>query len=193
MKILTAKVVFCIGFLMASSAQAYSSYSSSDGATYRFGWSGIRVDHTTNYNGQTSTDVQTNHINTKFSYTFSNGIYLGALYEFSSFAIGTGTPPPDQRISYGPTLGFYNSGFYIEGTYFTNSTYTFANGLSYSGGSASQFEIGYLMNMTSNFYLGFGLTMANFSWNQAATGGISVSQTNNQSDTYPCLNLGFSF
>jgi hypothetical protein len=38
-----------------------------------------------------------------------------------------------------------------------------------------------------------GIVYASYSWNQHTSGGTTISQTNTQTDTYPCVNLGFSF
>ncbi len=193
------KIMLCAFFLIMSNIAQASSFgryssSSSDSSVYRFGWSLMRYDHTTKYNGLPATDTQENHFSTKFGYTFSNGFYLGALYESATmFYQATGTPSPEVRVSYGPSLGYYNAGFFILGSYLSNTTDTLPNGSYYSGGSGLEVEVGYNYSVAANFYIGVSLIYNSYSWSQYTQSGVSSNQTNTQTDTYPALGLGFTF
>ena len=184
--------VLMLGF-GASAMSSYASYGS-DGNLWRFGWSILRDDHTTNYSGQASQDSLTQHVSSKLGYEWSNGFYFGALYESSSmYQNASGTPTPESRVSYGPSIGYFNSGFFGLGSYFLSTNDNLPNGTSFSGGSGYEFELGYDYNVTSNFYIGISLIYNSFSWNQLNAGGSTISQNNAQTDTYPALGIGFQF
>lgn len=177
-------------------AQAYSSYrasSSMDSGAIRIDLGLMRDDRTSNYNGQAAKDTQINHFNTKAGYVFPSGLYLGGEYEYSTFAFETTNSSTETRSSYGPAIGYFNSGFYVIGTYFITSTYNYPTGNYFSNASAYMVELGYTYNIAGNFNLGAAIVYANYSWNQFTASGVNVTQTNAQTDTYPCLNLGFSF
>ena len=178
----------------ASYSSSFSSFSGGGDGNFHLGWTALRYDHTTNYAGDSSTDSQVLNIGTKLGYSWGNGFYLGALYESdSSYYNATSTPTPDTRISYGPTIGYYAGGFFILGTYFTNTSYTMSNGDSYSGGSGYQAELGYNYSLAANFYMGLSLVYNSFTWNQYTTGATTKSQTNAQTDVYPALGIGFLY
>jgi hypothetical protein len=151
-------------------------------------------DETANqYSGQAATDTMATHVNIKLGYVFSNGIYLGALYETTTFyANATGTPAPDRRVSAGPTLGYEYYGFFAFGTYFLSTQNTLGGGGIYSGGTAYEVEAGYNWKIGSNFYLGLSAVLENFSWAQYQINNSTTSQTNTQSNLYPALGIGIA-
>ena len=182
--------------LVDSTAMAYSSYSSSgsDGGGWNFDWSLMKDDHGTSYTGQSVTQTEISHYLTKLGYQWSNGIYLGALYESSSlYYNAVGTPSPEMRISYGPSIGYFYSGFFGLATYFTNTTCTLPGGNSYSGGSAYMVTLGYEYAVTSMFHVGLSYNYDSFTWNQFTSGVTTTTVTNSQADTYPSVLIGFNF
>jgi hypothetical protein len=180
--------------LFSVNAHAVGRYTAdADSGVTRIDIGFMRNDRTSNYSGQSAVDTQINHLNTKVGYVFTNGFYLGGLYEYSTFEFQTTNASTDNRTGYGASLGYFNSGFYVMGTYFVSSTYTFSGGDTFTGSSSYLAEVGYNYNVAGNFNVGLGIVYASYSWNQHTSGGTTISQTNTQTDTYPCVNLGFSF
>jgi len=189
-------MAFVVALMVSAAAQAYSSgYSSSgDGSGFHIGVSVLRVDETTNYIGVPSTDSQITHIGSKGDYVLTNGFMFGLNYDSASkYYNATGTPTPETRISYGPSIGYYNSGWLIDGTYFVSSQDNFANGSYLSNGSGYQLELGYHYAVTGNFFIGVSLVYDSITYTQYTVGGVSVGQSNSQTDYYPAFDIGVNF
>lgn len=118
-------------------------------------------------------------------YIADNHIYFGA--EYSSRA--------DNQISLNSTAGassglgtgfFSDKGFHIRAYYLFNST--FGN---YENGNGFKIDLGYMLNMTANFFVGVSLTHAQTTYK--ANPMIVAFDTWTRRETYPSLNLGVIF
>ncbi len=121
----------------------------------------------------------------KLGYIMDNSVYLGAEYSTrtdnqlsSTAAAGSATA---LGIGYFSENGFNIRGYYRLGEAFGN----------YSNGSGYQADLGYMMNMTSNFFLGFTVSIrqATFKTNSTIAGFDYWARK----ETYPFLTLGFLF
>jgi len=197
MKRLTWLVSLAIAFT-GLTAQAYSSFSSSSGGTgvYILGLDALRYDHNSTFSGlgQANSEFTATHLNVKFGYVWGSGFYTGAIYTSGSFAqTSSGSTNTDNRTGYGVTLGYYNSGWHIAGSYLINSTYTLYNNNSFTNGSSYVGDFGYTAVVAGSFFIGGGLAYDSFNWTQQTVSGVTTSQNNTQTDLYPVLSLGFQF
>lgn len=121
----------------------------------------------------------------KAGYISDNHVYFGA--EFSSRA--------DNQISLNSTAGatsglgagiFSGSGFHFRAYYLFNST--FGN---YGQGDGYKIDLGYMKNVTANFFLGASLAHAQTTYRFNPT--IVVFDSWIRRETYPSLSLGVIF
>ncbi len=121
----------------------------------------------------------------KAGYITDNHVYFGA--EFSSRS--------DNQISLNSTAGattglgvgfFSDKGLHFRAYYLFNST--FGN---YGNGDGYKIDLGYMKNMTANFFLGVSLAHAQTTYRSNPM--IFAFDTWNRRETYPALNLGVIF
>lgn len=118
-------------------------------------------------------------------YINDNFFYFGAEYSSRS----------DNQISLNATAGatsglgaglFSSRGFHFRAYYLFNST--FGN---YGNGSGFKIDVGYMVNMTANFFLGVSLAHSQTTFRSNAA--IMVFDTWTRRETYPSLSLGVIF
>ena len=132
----------------------------------------------------------------KVGYHWS-GFYTGVVYStysITSTAAGV-TVVTDNRPAPGITIGYRNSGFVADLSYFFSTTDT-RPVLNLTGGTGIGVDLGYNFMLSSSFFMGFELSYKNFSFSTVTdpTGVIGViTETNVVTQTYPQITLGFSF
>lgn len=99
-----------------------------------------------------------------------------------------------KRNLLGATVGYHNSGYFIDLSYFLSGELD-SNGLAKATkGSGLGVDFGYNAPITSSFFLGLQMSYKSISYGEIESGGVSVSQTNKEkSELYPMINLGFVF
>ncbi len=125
----------------------------------------------------------------KLGYIREDGIYLGAEYSTytQSTAATLSTPAVESQAGGGAGVGlgyFWNSGFHGRTFYRFNETFG-----EYKSGTGFQADLGYAINVTSNFYLGIMFSHRQVTFKEYAL-------TNNfqywtKKETYPFLTMGF--
>ncbi len=118
-------------------------------------------------------------------YINDNHFYYGA--QFSSRA--------DYQISINSTTGtssglgagfFSDNGFHVRAYYLFNSTFGY-----YGNGDGFKVDLGYMKNMTANFFLGVAMTHSQTTFR--SNPAIVAFDTWTRRETYPSLNLGVIF
>lgn len=188
--LLVLSAMFLLGFSAvaqtAGSARPAKSYSRSYGRT------GLLFD-TSIYFGQTEATANpvvlnqwqstTSIYDLKLGYILENSFYFGAEYSTRN----------DNQISttsaFGNSTGlgvgyFSDSGFNLRVFYVLNEIYG-----DYTSGTGYRAELGYLMNMTSTFFLGFMVSIRQTTFKSNNT--IIAFDSWTRKETYPFLTLGF--
>lgn len=118
-------------------------------------------------------------------YITDNHLYFGAAFSSRS----------DNQISLNSTAGattglgtgiFSERGFHLRAYYLFNST--FGN---YGSGAGYKIELGYMKNLTANFFLGVSLAHAQTTYSFNPT--MFAFDTWTRRETYPSLSLGVIF
>ncbi len=121
----------------------------------------------------------------KLGYIFSEGFYLGGEYSTrneSSTSTTTGTLSGGGA---GAGVGYFaTSGFYLRGLYRFNETFG-----DYKNGSGYQADLGYMVNMTSNFFIGILISNRQITYKENKL--IFGFDNWTKKETYPFLTLGF--
>lgn len=160
-----------------------------------------------NYTGATSgtlTKSNTSRTDMQFGlgYKFDMGLYIGGTYNAASattkYEGGTESETKEAWTSYGPTVGFMKSNFFIFGTYHLSAEYsTEVSGTKITsyGGSALQFDIGYTFMITNNFGIGPQLTYYSADYKKFKTTGIDTDYptARKQTDIRPLVHFQFMF
>ncbi|MBY0555011.1 hypothetical protein K2P97_10820 [bacterium] len=119
----------------------------------------------------------------KLGYVMDNSVYLGADY----------TTRSDNQVYTSNTSGnstglgtgyFFDSGFNLRAYYKFGETYG-----NYSDGTGYQADLGYMVNMTSNFFLGFVISVRQTTFK--SNGTITGFDFWTRKETYPFLTVGF--
>ncbi|MBC7740606.1 MAG: hypothetical protein H7061_00310 [Bdellovibrionaceae bacterium] len=198
MKILGSKLFVC--FLICLSAQvsnAQSPKSSGRAAkpiAYGVGRAGVLFDVGIYY-GQseaTANPVSSNEYKTnvsiydvKLGYIFNEGYFLGGEYSTRNESSTATTTATLNGGGAGVGLGYFSSGgFYLRGYYRFNETFG-----DYKNGTGYQADLGYMMNLTSNFFVGIAFTNRQITFKENAL--ILGFDSWIKKDTYPFLTLGF--
>lgn len=121
----------------------------------------------------------------RLGYIMDNSVYFGGAYSTRSDNQLSSEMASGGAAALG--FGFFaDNGFNIRIYYRFNEVYG-----DYSSGSGYQADLGYMLNMTSNFFLGFSVSVrqSTFKTNNA----IVVFDNWTRKETYPFLNVGFLF
>lgn len=185
-------VVCLIGLLSGSSVLAQSSGRSPVKYIHAYGSTGVlfdlgvyygRSEATANPTAGNTWQNSTSLYDIKFGYITTDSYYLGAEY----------TTRNDDQVTASNTSGsaagvglgyFFGNGFNLRAYYKFNESYG-----DYSQGSGYQADLGYAANMTSNFYLGFGVSFRQTSFKKNNT--ITNFDYWTRKETYPFISLGF--
>ena len=186
--------VLAIGFSFSAqkaSAAGYGGGGASGAGMFMIGVSSMKVD--TQYSGTSFTDngYAITELNVKAGYIMGSGLYLGGIYDSRADETTTGTTTTkSQRTSYGATIGYHNSGWFIDGSYFLSSTYKPSSGSDYTSGSGFGIDLGHNWDLTANIYLGLQLAYKSITYTKHGT----VSETNKyKSELMPMVNVGVMF
>ncbi len=121
----------------------------------------------------------------KLGYVLESDIYLGAGYSTRTDSL---TSLPVASSSGGTAMVgggiYFGNGFNIRGFYRINESWG-----DYKNGSGFQLDLAYMVNMTSNFYLGFLFSHRQTVFTSNST--IVNFKTWTRKETFPMLTLGF--
>lgn len=172
-----------LSVLLSSEAQAQNSGDSG----FMIGLSAMKLDTATDGPNLGNDESSTSILNVKAGFTLSSGLYVGAIYDSRT---DESNGSKNERTGYGATIGYHNSGWFIDGSYFISSTYKLANGTELSEGSGYGIDLGKNFDLTANIYLGLQISYKSFTYNKAGP----VTATNKiKSELTPMLNVGVSF
>lgn len=118
----------------------------------------------------------------KLGYVFNSSIYLGGEFSTRNDAIG----PVTSNGSTGAVgIGlFWGSGFNLRSYYRFDESWGY-----YSNGTGFQADLGYMHNLTSNFYI--GLLVSHRQTTYTKNNLIAGFQSFTKKDTQPMLTVGF--
>ncbi len=118
----------------------------------------------------------------KLGYILDSSIYLGAEYSTRKDAsILSTTSGGTSAVGIGY---FWGSGFHARSFYRMNENFG-----DYSNGTGFQADLGYMINMSSNFYLGLLVSHRQVTFTKNDT--ISNFKSQTKKDTQPMVTLGF--
>lgn len=176
---------FVLGFIFCAPQLATAASAGYGG--FMIGLSGIKFDISTDGPTLGNSESSTTLYDVKAGYTMANSIYVGAIYDGRT---DTTNGSKQERTGYGVTVGYHNSGWFIDGSYFISSSIKLAGGGELTGGSGFGVDLGHNFDMSSNIYIGLQVSYKSFSY--AKVNG--ADQTNKiKSELTPMLNLGVTF
>ena len=118
----------------------------------------------------------------KLGYIFDSSIYLGG--GFSNRNESSILTTSNGGTGFVGLGYFWGSGFHLRSFYRINETFG-----DYSDGAGFQADLGYMTNMSSNFYLGLLLSHRQVTFLKNST--ISNFKSLTKKDTQPMITLGF--
>lgn len=183
--------IFLIAALMPTSLLAQESARSAKTYSRSYGSSGTLFDLGVYY-GQSEAVAEpaatnewrntTSIYDVKLGYITADDFYMGLLYSTrSDNQLGTSASGNSLGAGLGLRLG---RGFLLRAFYKFGETYG-----SYSDGSGYQADLSYLVNLSSRFYLGIGISARETRFKKNDT--IINFANWSRKETYPVLSLGF--
>ena len=121
----------------------------------------------------------------KLGYIMDGGVYLGAAYSTrtqSTSSVGVSSTTGNVGAFGGGY--FWDNGFNIRGYYRVNESFG-----EYKSGSGFQGDLGFMLNMSSNFYIGFLVSHRQVTFTENKT--IAAFNSWTRKETYPFITLGF--
>ncbi|MEQ1723168.1 MAG: hypothetical protein ABL930_08315 [Pseudobdellovibrio sp.] len=187
-------LIFAV-FLVSEKSIAQSNNSTGRAAktmSRSYGRTGVLLD-TAVYYGQTEATANpvaanqwqytTSIYDIKLGYVMSNSFYWGGEYTTRTdnqvFVTNTSGSAAGAGVGY-----FFDNGFNFRVYYKFNEVYG-----SYADGTGYQADLGYAVNVTSNFYLGFVVSVRQTTFK--SNGTITGFDFWTRKETYPFLTLGF--
>ena len=129
-------------------------------------------------------------IDLRLGYVFDFGLYIGGLYSIHDRNIAT-----DASDSYfGPSLGYYNSGFLAVATFYVYGERDLTNGDGkFTDLSGYQLDFSYSIPVAEDFSIGPQLTYHTVKFGDLQTSGFSNSVDYTFSGITPYFNMTFFF
>jgi hypothetical protein len=126
----------------------------------------------------------------KIGYLVGDGLYLGGIYSVHNEDSGGAEW---KRSLYGVTVGYHNSGWYLDGSYFIDGQLD-GGAIEFKKASGIGVDSGYRSLVSSNFFLGVQGSYKNFTFKEYTASGTTVVVDNKvKSELYPMLTLGVIF
>jgi hypothetical protein len=126
----------------------------------------------------------------KIGYLTGNDLYLGAIY--SAYGQDNGVTQP-KRSLYGVTVGYHNSGWYLDGSYFLDGQLD-AGAVVYKKGTGFGIDLGYHYMVNTNFFFGLQGSYKSYSFAEYTVLSVTTTSENKvKSEMYPMLVLGLTF
>jgi hypothetical protein len=121
----------------------------------------------------------------KLGYILDEGIYVGGVYSARTLSTSSTNTPSTTGSGGGVGTGFFwGNGFHLRGFYHFNEVYG-----EYKNGTGFQADIGYMMNMSSNFHIGFLISHRQVTFTENRT--ISGFDFWTRKETFPFITVGF--
>lgn len=154
---------------------------------FMIGLSGIKLDTSTDGPTLGNNDTSTTIYDVKAGYTFANSVYVGGIYDSRN---DTTNGSKQERTAFGATIGYHNSGWFLDGSYFLSGTVKMASGTELTDGSGFGIDLGHNFDLTPNIYIGLQVSYKSFTFNKKT----GASETNKiKSELTPMLNVGVMF
>lgn len=141
-------------------------------------------------NNNAESDIKLTVIDLRLGYVMDMGLYLGGLYSVQDHDLLT-----DSSDSFfGPSIGYYNSGFSVIGTYYLYGEKDLSNGTGkLSKVSGFQVDLGYAVPITPTVLIGPQLTYFTYEFDEIEVGGFAGPNEYKLSGLHPYFNLTFLF
>ncbi len=135
-------------------------------------------------------NVKMTLIDLRLGYLMDFGLYIGGLYSLQDYEL-----LQDSSDSFfGPTVGYFNSGFFAALTYYLYGERDLTDGSGkYSDVSGYQLDISYSVPIAEDILMGPQLTYHNYQFGDFQQNGNSASTEYKYSGLTPYFNLTFLF
>lgn len=174
------KIMITLLFLSTQFAQA----------TYIFTPSATYLQQTQNDQNALESKAKLTVLDFRLGYVLESGIYLGGLYSIHDQQLFQGGS--DSYM--GPSLGYYNSGFLIAGTYYLYGERDLTSGSGkFAKVNGYQMDLSYSIPVTDTFLLGPQLTYQDVSFDEFQVNGVGQVVSFKRSGISPLFNMTFLF
>lgn len=116
----------------------------------------------------------------------ASNIYFGGIYHTRVDEVGGSKT---ERTALGGTLGYHSGGWFLDGSYFANSTIEVGS-TKIEEGTGYAIDFGYNVDILSSVFLGMQVSYKSFTYNKV--NGAEIPNTI-KSDLNPMLNIGVVF
>lgn len=142
-------------------------------------------------NGTQIADTGLTVMDFKLGYIFDMGLYLGGLYSLiQDDILSSGS----SDFHFGPSVGYYNSGFFVAGTYYLFAERDFDTGnTKLADVSGYQIDISYTLPINQLVSIGPQITYHNVEYKDAQVGGLSSPTDYKWKGFTPYIALLFMF
>lgn len=155
------KFIFAILILTTSQAAL---------AQYMFSPSVSYLDRELNDNSNPAASSNLSIIDMKLGYIFDMGLYIGALYSLIDDEITSDS----SDFHFGPSIGYYNSGFFVSGTFYIFGERDLAAGnTKYADVSGFQLDFAYAVPINKTLSIGPQITYHKVKYSDAQVSGLS--------------------
>ncbi len=136
--------------------------------------------------GGVSSESSVTYVDARLGYILPMGIYLGGMYAIEN---------NENNSSYygGLSVGYYNSGFSLIGTYHLLGEYDPDGASKYTGASGIQVDLSYAFMVASNFALGPQISYRSVEYDKLEVSGVEFDSTRKETQILPMINLWFMF
>lgn len=151
-----------------------------------FSIAGMKNDEKTEGPTIGNNDSQMTAINFKGGYILANGLYVGGAYDTRTDQSGS---TQIERSSAGASIGYHNSGWYIDGTYYLTSNRK-AGSNEYKEGSGFGADVGHRFAVSDPLHLGLQVSYRSFGYSKVN----NTTETNKiSSELMPMLLIALVF
>ena len=141
--------------------------------------------------GTTPQDVKLTLIDMRLGYIMDFGLYVGGMYSIQDQDIFSND---SSDAFFGPSVGYYNSGFFAVATLFIHGEKDFSQGnTKLTNVSGFQVDLSYLTPITDGVFLGPQLTYQSVEFAEAEVAGVSSSTNFSFTSVSPYFSLLFMF
>ncbi len=129
-------------------------------------------------------------IDLRLGHVMDFGLYLGGLYSIHDH----NTVANSSDSYFGPSIGYYNSGFFVVGTFYVFGERDLTNGTGkYTDVSGYQVDISYSVPVAEGILVGPQLTLHNIEFSDFQIAGSSNPTSYSFSSVSPYFNVTFLF
>lgn len=130
-----------------------------------------------------SSESKSTFLDLNLNYSFG-GLYVGGQYGSRS--------GDDTGSQMGPTIGYRNNGFFVQGSYFLSADYK-SSSTEYKKGTGIGIDFGYNAMVSNSFYIGTQLSQRSVTYKEYTSSGTTTEADTKITILQPMINLGFMF